>query len=287
MRQPRIPPALTRRPISLDEARAAGLTRHNLRGKAWRRLGAKLYCWIGVPEDPWLSLAAWQRLLPAEAVFAGATAGWLHGLALCPNDPVEIAAPASSGIRTRDGLNVRRYDVSRTEIKSVRGLRATALHRTLLDLCGRLTAVETLVAIDAAIARGLTNTAALKRYASAAKGRAGTRRLRNLATIAAPAESPMETRLRWLLIQHGLARPEVQAELRDGDGRCVGRADLYYPSARLVIEYDGTNHRARLIEDNRRQNLLLSAGFNLLRFTAADFYERPIALVAQVKNALS
>jgi very-short-patch-repair endonuclease len=168
----------------------------------------------------------------------------------------------------------------------VRGLRATALHRTLLDLCRRCTAVETLVAIDAALARGLTDPAALKRYADAAKGRAGTHRLRTLAGLAAPAESPMETRLRWLLIQSGLPRPQVQAELSDRDGRFVGRADLYYPLAQLVLEYDGTNHRTRLIQDNRRQNLLLSAGFNLLRFTAADIYDRPDAVVAQVKSAL-
>lgn len=130
-----------------------------------------------------------------------------------------------------------------------------------------------------AVARGLTDATGLHRCV-------GTRRLRQLATIVAPAESPMETRLRWLLIQHGLPRPELQAELRDGEGRFVGRADLYYPSARLVIEYDGTNHRARLIEDNRRQNLLLGAGFRLLRFTAADIFERPDGLVPQVRGAL-
>jgi very-short-patch-repair endonuclease len=52
----------------------------------------------------------------------------------------------------------------------------------------------------------------------------------------------------------------------------------------LVIEYDGANHRDRLVEDNRRQNLLVTAGFRLLRFTAAD---RPEVITAQVKKALA
>ncbi|HEY8863697.1 MAG TPA: DUF559 domain-containing protein [Candidatus Dormibacteraeota bacterium] len=69
----------------------------------------------------------------------------------------------------------------------------------------------------------------------------------------------METRLRWLPIQRGLPRPEVQTNLYDLNNRFVGRADLYYPTARLIVEYDGGNHRERLVEDDRRQNLLVNA----------------------------
>jgi len=41
-----------------------------------------------------------------------------------------------------------------------------------------------------------------------------------------------------------------------------------------------------LIEDDRRQNLLVNAGFRLLRFTAADIYGRPDVVQAQVRGAL-
>jgi very-short-patch-repair endonuclease len=77
-----------------------------------------------------------------------------------------------------------------------------------------------------------------------------------------------------------------QVDLRDANHRFVGRADLYYPAARLVIEYDGTNHRDRLVEDNRRQNLLLNAGYRLLRFTAADIHQRPNVVTSEVSQAL-
>jgi very-short-patch-repair endonuclease len=96
----------------------------------------------------------------------------------------------------------------------------------------------------------------------------------------------METRLRWILIQAGLPTPVVQKDLRDQEGRFIGRADLYYPESRLVIEYDGANHRERLTADNRRQNLLINGGFRLLRFTAADLNQRPEAITAQVRQAL-
>ena len=95
----------------------------------------------------------------------------------------------------------------------------------------------------------------------------------------------METRLRCWLMNAGLPRPQVQTELRNQEGRFVGRADLYYPSAKLVIEYDGRNHQDRLVDDNRRQNLVLSAGFRLLRFTSADRPESITALVSQALRA--
>lgn len=38
----------------------------------------------------------------------------------------------------------------------------------------------------------------------------------------------------------------------------------------LLIEYDGDNHRDRLVSDLRRQNALVNAGYHMLRFTAAD-----------------
>ncbi len=286
-RTPDIPPELTNGPFTLEEARAVGLTLSALRGKAWRRLSSELYCVAELRENPWLLLSAWQRLLPAEAVFAGATAAWLFGLDLKPTDPVEIVVPPGSGTRSRVGLSVRRCELRRAEVVSIRGLRATSLPRTLAELCLQCPAVEALVAIDMAIYGGLIDAAALVRYAKAAKGRAGAGRMRMLAPLAAPAESPMETRLRWLLMEAGLPRPDVQTNLHDAEARFIGRADLYYHSAKLVLEYDGGNHRDRLVEDDRRQNLLINAGFRLLRFTAADIHNRPDVVEAQVRGALS
>jgi very-short-patch-repair endonuclease len=286
-RTPRIPPELTKKPFSLDEARCAGLTHSSLQGKAWRRLGAELYCWEGLRQDPWLQLSALLRMLPREAVFAGATAAWMLGLDLVPDDPVEIIVSIGSGIRSRPGLTVRRGELPASDVATIRGLRATTLHRTLCDLCLRLPAVNALIAIDMAVHMGFTDANVLRRYSDAVQGRAGAYRLRSLAALAADAESPMETRLRWLLIHAGLPHPEVQTKLRDREQRFLGRADLYYPVARLILEYDGTNHRDRLVQDNRRQNLLINAGFRLLRFTATDIYQHPEVVVAQVRSALS
>ncbi|HEY0831476.1 MAG TPA: DUF559 domain-containing protein, partial [Candidatus Dormibacteraeota bacterium] len=285
-RTPFIPRELTRRPFSLQEAREAGLTLSALRSKAWRRLGRQLYCHNDLAADPWMVLSAWNTSLRGGAVFAGTTAGWLHGLDLEPTNPVAIAVPPNSGIRPQRGLAVRRCDLHASEVVTVRDLPVTTLFRTLSDLCLQLPAVEALVAIDMAVRAGHADATRLRLYADKSKGRAGSRVLRDLSELAAPAESPMETRLRWLLIQVGLPRPQVQTDLRDDEGRFVGRADLFYPAARLAIEFDGGNHRDRLVQDDRRQNLILNAGYRLLRFTGADIIHRPDIVEGQVRGAL-
>jgi hypothetical protein len=223
-------------------------------------------------------------MLPASAVFVGLTAAWMNGLDFEPASPVEIALPGDDHLRSRAGLLVRHCSVV-DDIVKIRDLPATNLSRTLLDLCARLPPVDALVAIDMACHARLIDQDTLRHYADGAKGRRGVGRLKFLVDRAAPAESPMETRLRWLLINAGLPVPEVQTDLYDGEGNFVGRADLYYPSAHLVIEFDGGNHRDRLVSDNRRQNALIEAGYRLLRFTAADVYGRPEAIVAQVRAA--
>ena len=285
-KSPRIPRQLKVAPFSIAEARHHGLSLRALSGQAWRRIGSELYCWRELDPDPHAVLSAWKRALPPQAVFAGKTAAWILGLDFEPTGPVEIALPPAEALRGCFGLSVRRCEVSSREVRTVRGLPTTVLHRTLLDLCAKWPPLESLVAIDMALHGRLTDAASLIRYADAAKGGHGAPRLRSLARLAAPAESPMETRLRWLLLQSGLPRPEVQTDLHDAMLRFVGRADLFYREARLVIEFDGGNHRERLVDDNRRQNRLTEAGFRVLRFSSADVYQRPEVVADQVRGAI-
>ena len=97
----------------------------------------------------------------------------------------------------------------------------------------------------------------------------------------------MESRLRLLLVLAGLPRPKVQLSLRDDSGLFIARPDLYYPGARLAIEYDGVTHRASLAADNRRQNRLIEARCRILRFTAADVLNTPAAVVSVVRRSLA
>ena len=138
-----------------------------------------------------------------------------------------------------------------------------------------------------ALHAGLVDLVDLQAFVAMNRGAKGIARLRKAVELAEPAtESPMETRLRLLLGFAGLPRPHAQVELFDASGQFLARTDLYYPEQRLAIEYDGGTHRESLVEDNRRQNRLLEAGYRLLRFTAADLAKNAELVVAQVAKAL-
>jgi very-short-patch-repair endonuclease len=144
------------------------------------------------------------------------------------------------------------------------------------------------VAADLFLHANLVTTAELRNHVAEHPGVKGIARLRRVIELAEPkAESAMETRLRMLLVLARIPRPEVQVSIHDDQGRFLGRPDLLYRLQCLAIEYDGGNHRDRLVDDNRRQNGLINAGLRLLRFTAADVYGNPDLVAMQVRHALA
>src|SRR4029077_15294449 len=125
-------------------------------------------------------------------------------------------------------------------------------------------------------------------YASKRSRRVGVANFRRALRLAeAATESPMESRLRMLLVLGGLPPPQAQVSLVDRRGHFLGRPDLFYPDQRLALECDGGVHRDQLAEDNRRQNRLVSEGITLLRFTAGDILRTPEAVVVQVRTMLA
>jgi very-short-patch-repair endonuclease len=251
-------------------------------------LGSGIYRWAGLKESPLVTLSGVARRLPPGASFSGRTAAWLHGLDLPPCDPIEVNMPEPLGSSRRAGASVGRWRLANEEIVVRRDLPVTSALRTVVDLGGRNPVTEGVVAVDLFLHAGMVTIAELRAFIAEHRGLKGIARLRRAVGLAEPkAESAMETRLRMLLVLAGLPRPEVQLPLHDDHGRFLGRPDLLYRERRLVIEYDGGNHRDRLVDDNRRQNNLIAAGLRLLRFTAADVYGAPDSVVMQVRHAFA
>lgn len=286
--QLKVPKSLMRGPFTLAEAERAGLQRWHLGGARWRRLGPRTYVASCTSETPLLLLQAASRRMPQAGAFSGLTAAWLHGLDVAPCDPIELTVPKSEGIATRAGMTVRRACLAGDEVEIRQGLRVTAVARTLRDLCSRLSLTEAVVVCDMALHARLLSVERLREEALKSAGARGIATLRcALQHVEPAAESPMETRLRMVLVLARLPRPAAQFEIRDRWLRFVARVDLFYPDQRLGIEYDGATHCDTLAQDNRRQNRILEAGVRLLRFTAGDIYDSPEVVVGQVRAALS
>jgi very-short-patch-repair endonuclease len=118
-------------------------------------------------------------------------------------------------------------------------------------------------------------------------GSRGARHIVPVLTLCdARAESPMESRIRMALHEHGLPAPHVQFEV-DAGGR-TRRLDLAYPEAKLAIEYDGRDHREQeqAHKDLLREGALVRLGWTILRFDAHTVHVHPARVARTVAYEL-
>jgi hypothetical protein len=285
-RRQQVPDELEQGPITVDDAEQAGLTRFQLRSRNWRRLGRRTYVWAGLDADPLGRLAALHDRLPPGCVFSGLTAARLHGFAE-EGTAVELTVPHGVSVHARAGLHLKSAALDPRDVAARGRLPVTTPLRTCFDLARSLPLVDAVAALDQALYREVVALADLRACFAGGQRHPGIAQARRVVELVEPGvESPMESRLRMVLVLGGLPRPQVQVELHDAGGRLLGRPDLLYLRARLAIEYDGDNHRERLVTDNRRQNRLQRAGYTLLRYTAPDVYGRSGAILDEVRAQL-
>jgi hypothetical protein len=100
----------------------------------------------------------------------------------------------------------------------------------------------------------------------------------------ADAESPGESLSRVQMMVMGFPAPELQRVFTDQRG-LVGRADFYWPQARLVGEFDGLVKYSKpefrggrtpsevVIDEKRREDRLRALGLGVVRWTWEDLRE--------------
>ncbi|GAB7037222.1 MULTISPECIES: endonuclease domain-containing protein [Catenuloplanes] len=280
-------------PFRRRDAVGAGLlTAAELRGPQWHRLYHGVYIERSAfePGNHRMWCEAAQLLLPPGAAIGGRSAAHLRNVDLLERGaPVTVVVPHRTSLRAQPMLRVIRGELSRGDAESFIGLRVTTPLRTAFDLGRAADRVQAVIAVDAMLHRGLVTVADLGRVADAHPGWRGVMRFRGVVAEAEPnAESPMETRLRLIIVDAGLPRPVAQWHVRDREGRLIGRVDLAYPELELAIEYEGDHHRGRATfrKDVVRFNRMQAAGWTALRFTADDVFQRPQKIVDDVRRAM-
>lgn len=314
-----LPPSLAGAPFLVRDAIALGLSPDVLRGRRFRRPFQGVRVPAQLPDSLEVRCQAAALLVPGAA-FSHVTAALLHGLPLptaqlratyggppegagvlattkisdvLPAAPVHVTVPPSSPRTARRhpvGIvcHVARLDAGESE-RRTDGLSATTVARTWADLAARFDLVDLVAVADAALRRGLVTRGELEAVVASWSGRPGAALLRRAVPLVEPAtDSPMETRLRLLLVLAGLPRPVAGRDVVL-TGAWIARPDLSYPELRIAIEYDGDHHRVNRRQwrnDIARRRLLEEAGWLVLVFTADDVLLRPQETVRQVRAAL-
>ena len=170
----------------------------------------------------------------------------------------------------------------------------TRVARTLCDLAGVLHPGKTERAIDNCLAMGIATPGSLEAAFSdlASRGRKGTAVMRRLLADRSdgyiPPASETEARFRDLVREAGLPDPVRQMDVGDEEA-WIGRVDVSYPPARLLIELDSRRHHSSKLDveaDAARDRRLTRAGWRVVRFTWTDLVERPGWVVAELRRLL-
>lgn len=130
---------------------------------------------------------------------------------------------------------------------------------------------------------------ALRDGCATARSHGVIRARRAAAMVRQGAESPMETALRLLIIRAGLPEPELNHELFDDSGRWIGRFDMVYRHARVIVEYDGDQHRTNTRQfdrDSRRLDDFAAHGWRVVRITGRSFTANPTGCLVRIRRAL-
>ncbi len=279
-------------PATRADALAAGVRDWQLRHAGVERLSRDTYLPRALSGEVRSRLAAVLLTAPPGAVASHATAAVLWGVAVPLQDRsdrrVDVTVPMTSRAGSRRDRRVHRTPLPDGDVTRRGAVPVTTAERTWRDLAGVIEPAALLAVTDQVLRRGVLRSDLERQLARRPTGR-GSARARAVLPVADPrAESPMESVLRWLLHEAGLPAPDLQHVVRDGAGSFLGRADLAWPDRAVLVEFDGDVHRERgvFVDDLRRQNRLVAAGWTVLRFTSADVLGRPDEVVAEIRRAL-
>lgn len=168
-------------------------------------------------------------------------------------------------------------------------IRMTSPVQTFLDLAHYLPLVDLVVLGDSLVARGRTTSDALVVAADAVRGRHAAIARRAAGLVRAGVDSPMESRLRMLLVLAGLPEPVVNHIEYAEDGRWRRRFDLSYPEVRVAIEDDGRQHAEsdrQWERDVERREDLDRDDWRIVVVLAKGIYREPGRTLERVVDAV-
>jgi very-short-patch-repair endonuclease len=273
-------------------ARSAGWSERQIRYRVetdqWVRVAGTAFAprelAIGPPELGAAALLTWP-----DAVISHRLAGALWGLPGCEGDVATVTVPLRRVVR---GYRLRpwRADLPASDIGQTLGLAVTNRERTAADLLAGLPWTEARGLWAWLVTRRQMDLPGLASAISQRKYLIGTPQLRRLYEVSATGSlSAAEDVGHELLRRAGIRGWRANAAI-SVDGRIVANVDLLFEKERVVVEIDGwRSHGGReaFQRDRSTQNLLVAAGYTVLRFTWDDVTSRPAYVVATIRLALA
>ncbi|HEY8912722.1 hypothetical protein [Lacisediminihabitans sp.] len=184
---------------------------------------------------------------PAQ-YFSHGTAAELYQFPIRARGPRLLHVSVTVPAHPPQTLGVKGHRLAEGTVVVTRGgVRLVSAEVAWCQLAGRLSHNDIVVVGDFLVRRKrpLSSLAKLRATVDALGAVRGVRAMRRaLEDVRAGTDSPMETRVRLLLVAGGLPEPVIQFAVKDADGFFVATPDLAYVKERIAIEYEGEIHRS-------------------------------------------
>jgi very-short-patch-repair endonuclease len=282
--------AAQRRQVMREQLFAAGIGRgaiaHRLKNGRLHHRYPGVYRVGPDTGEPWADETAVILYFGGQAVLSHASAAALWGLK-SPPPPHVVVTTIGHGARSRPGLVVHRTTrVDRSDVRRRDGLPVTSPARTLIDLASEADGDDLEEALAIARMTRLASDREIERALAHAPHRPGVARLMRLLDTGGEGftRTRAERRMQALVRQAGLPAPLVNVQLH---GFTV---DFLWADSKLVVEVDGYEFHAdrkAFEHDRRRDQILVAAGYRVIRITWRQLRDEPLAVIVRIAQALT
>ena len=274
-------------PFTRAEGIAAGLTPRILRGPRFRTIFRSVYVASTSPPSPRLRVQAALKLFDDLAWASHASAARIHEIPIPTIADEHVSVPQAKHRRHHPG--VRTHVGQPWHVTTTAGVRVSTPLQTFVELAEILGLVDLVVVGDHLVRRTSLTPAQLIDFCARSRHRAARRAAKAASYVRDDVDSPMETRLRMLIVLAGLPEPRVNLTLRTGDGEVLRKYDLSYPESKVVIEYDGRLHVERIEQwesDLVRREAIDQADWRILIVVSSGIYKTPGDTLARIHRLL-
>lgn len=276
-----------RHPFLRRTALDAGVTPKKLRGPGYRCVLAGIYVSAATVVTPLVRVRA--ALLPyGDVAWAShASAARVYDLPI-PTIADEHVSVRRAGLRRRH-RGVKAHVGRHGETRVVDGVRVSGPLLLFVEMAAVLGLVDLVVLGDAMVRRRLVTPEGLVRSCEVSRHKAAAPARRAAAYVRRDVDSPMETRLRMLIVLAGLPEPVINLKVRDETGDVLRKYDLSYPAVKVAVEFNGKVHvlvPGAWEADLERRSAVDDAEWRLMPVISSGIYATPAQTLGRIHRVL-
>jgi hypothetical protein len=290
-RRAELPEALAPEPFSVEDAQELGIGPSRLRSQDFHRPFRGVRSLSEAAGTLGLC-RAYAPIMQRGQFFSHLTAARLYGFPLPPrlqsSDLLDVWAETVQA-KTAGVIGHRSNPVP---FRLVEGLPVVDPRHVLVQIADQLGHDYLVAAGDYLVRRKLPleTIGTIHDVVRESGGVRGIRALRHAMRQVRPGtDSPMETKLRLVLVRGGLREPVIGHTITTEDGAFIGTPDLAYIPERIAIEYEGDGHRTdrRVFQsDIERRELMQEQHWYVIRVVSSHLYPNPAWLINRVRQQL-